>query len=383
MPKPSVLHVINNLNVSGATILLLDVATRLRPEPGSLAICTLETENPMGDALARTGARVLAPGSKLGLASGIRWVCRAIRQTRPDIVHTHLLPATQVGLAAAKLMNKPVVTTVHFTFERLSASGLLRRVNRTSFKFYRHILAISEAVKKSILDSCAVPPGRVMVLRSGVDFARTSDPSLELRRDIRRRFAIADDELLIGSIGRLEEVKDYRLLIRATQRVRANHSSVRLMLAGDGSQRRSLEREVAETGLGDRVIFAGTQKEPAGFLAAFDIFALPSLHEGLGLSIIEAMGAGLPVIGSTAGGIPEVVSDARSGLLFEAGNSAALADCLDRLIRSPELRRRLGEAGKAEVEQEFDIARYVERLYEEYETMLPAGEKAELAETAT
>ena len=381
MLKPSVLHVVNNLNVSGATTLLLDVAANVTGE-GGLAVCTLEPENPMSGRLLEAGARVISPNRKLGLASGTRWVCRAIRQTRPDIVHTHLLPATQVGLAAARLTGKPVVTTVHFTFERLGRSKLLRRMNQVSFAFYKRIFAISDAVKQSILDHCNVSEESVVVLRSGVDFTRIRPADPDLRARTRQQLGIAEEELVVGSVGRLEKIKGYDLLIDAVAQVRADFPSTRLVLVGDGPERTRLQQQAAEQCTHDGVVFAGTQKEPGGFLASFDVFVLPSLFEGLGLSIVEAMIAGLPVVGSTAGGIPEVVSHGGSGLLFEAGNCSDLARCLHQLIRAPELRRRLAAAGKAKVEKEFAIERYVERLYGEYAEMLPAAQNAQPAETS-
>jgi len=107
-----------------------------------------------------------------------------------------------------------------------------------------------------------------------------------------------------------------------------------------------------------------------------DVFVLPSSHEGLGLSIIEAMGAGLPVVGSTAGGIPEVVTDGETGLLFESDDPPALAGCLRRIVASPELARRLATAGKAFAERQFGIAGYVGRLYDEYDRALHASQRS-------
>lgn len=384
MQKQNVLHLINNLNVSGATTLLLDIAAQLKPDHGEFAVCVLEPENPMARELAATGAHVVIPDRKLGLASGTRWACQVIRETRPDIIHTHLLPATQVGLAASRLMHIPALTTVHFMFDGLRTSALLRQMNRMSFKFYDRIIAISDAVKQSILEHCHVRPDRVTVLRNGIDFTRTCSCAQDLRDHVRQELSVPPGQLLVGSIGRLDQVKSYDTLITAMAKTRdtANASSTpRLVLVGDGAERTRLEQLTADLDLADTITFAGTQEDPSRFLAAFDVFVLPSVSEGLGLSIIEAMGAGLPVIGSAAGGIPEVVTHGASGLLFEPGDSAELADCLRELAGSEELRTRLGAAAKASVEEQFDIAGHVERLHMVYEEMLAPGSKAAFAET--
>lgn len=384
MQKQNVLHLINNLNVSGATTLLLDIAAQLKPHHGEFTVCSLEPQNPMARALADTGAHVVTPDTKLGLASGTRWACQVIRETRPAIIHTHLLPATQVGLAASRLMHIPALTTVHFMFDSLRTSALLRQMNRVSFKFYDRIIAISGAVRQSILEHCHVRPDRVTVLRNGIDFTRTCSCAQDLRDRVRRELGVPQGRLLIGSIGRLDRVKSYDTLITATAKTRdaANASSTpRLVLVGDGAERKRLEQLTAELDLADIVTFAGTQEDPSRFLAAFDVFVLPSISEGLGLSIIEAMGAGLPVIGSTTGGIPEVITHGASGLLFEPGNSDELADCLRELAGSEDLRTRLGAAARASVEKQFDIAAHVDRLYMVYAEMLASGSKAAFAET--
>ena len=377
MLKPHVLHVINNLNVSGATTLLLDVTAYVRPGRGEITICTLEPDNPMADALLRAGARLAVPPKRLNTLAAVSWVIEVIKDTDPAIVHTHLLPASQVGLAAGRLAHKRTVTTVHYMFDQLRANFLLRRLNRASYRFYDRIFAISNAVKQSILRNCRVPDDRVAVLLSGVDFARAAGAAMAGRQEMRRRFGCGDGDVVIGSIGRLEEIKGYHVLLEAVARLRAGCPAAKVLLVGDGASRQRLQWLAAKLQLGDVVAFAGTQKDPAAFLAAMDVFVLPSESEGLGLSIIEAMAAGLPVIGSNAGGIPEVVTHCQTGLLFESKDAADLARCLADLVGSPDLSRKLAAAGRAAAEEKFGIAKYVGRLYEEYDRTLHPSQRPE------
>jgi len=367
-----VLHVINNLNVSGASTLLLDLANAVQPQPGELAVCTLEPGNPMADALRAAGAEVIEPHDKLKFTAAVGRVRELITSTRPALVHTHLLPATQVGLAAAVLESVPAVTTVHFTLDCVRANFLLRRMNRFSYRFYQRIIAISEAVRDSILHNCNIRAERVVVVHNGVDFDRTAiAPGL---REATRRELGLGDHVLIGSIGRLDPAKGYSLLIDAAARLAGTFGNIRLLLVGDGPERALLERRAAKLGIADIVIFAGTQPDPAPYLAALDVFVLPSVSEGLGLSIIEAMAAGLPVIGSSAGGIPEVVSDGETGLVFRSGSASELASCIEWMIRNPDLRSRLAAAASEQVRSRFDIYGHAARLYAEYAAVI--GEPA-------
>ena len=372
-----VLHVINNLNVSGASTLLLDLANAVQPQPGQLAVCTLEPDNPLAGALRSAGAEVIEPEHNLKLAQAIAHVRSAIASERPALVHTHLLPATQVGLAAALMESVPAVTTVHFTLDSVRANFLLRRVNRASYRFYQRVIAISQAVRESILNNCAVPSERVVVVHNGVDFTR-NEIGPGMREAARRKLGIRDGEILIGTVGRLDPAKGHRVLLEAAAQLAGTCSRIRLMLVGDGPERGPLEHRASRLGMADIVTFAGTQADPAPYMAAFDVFVLPSISEGLGLSLIEAMGAGLPVVASNAGGIPEVVSDGETGLLFCAGDASELASCIGRIIDDESYRVALAYAGSNWVRSRFDIYGHAARLYAEYAAIV--GEPVQACE---
>ena len=127
------------------------------------------------------------------------------------------------------------------------------------------------------------------------------------------------------------------------------------MIVGEGPDRPRLEEEIEALGLSGRVRLAGERRDVPELLAAADVFVLPSASEGLPVSVLEAMAAGLPVIASRVGGVPEQVSDGETGLLVEPGDPSDLTAALDRLIADPSLRRRLGAAGRARAEQAFDL----------------------------
>ena len=380
MKKPRVLHLVNNLNVSGASVLLLDTASCLRPGPGEFVVCTLEEDNPLAEALAAAGAVVVAGGAA-SLLGATAWARRMIREHAPDIVHAHLIPATQVGWLAARLTHVPAVTTVHFTFDCLNRGRMVRRLAAASYRLYGGIFAISEAVRASVVVECDVPEDRVTVLRNGVDFARLDRCGPDARETARRTLGLGPEHTAIGYVGRLDRIKGVHILVTAFARLRTEFPAVRLVIVGGGDQRKRLESLAQDLDLGGSVIFAGEQHDAAAHLAAVDLFVLPSLTEGLGLSLVEAMAAGLPVVASRAGGIPEVVSHDETGLLFAPGNSEDLASCLNEMMRFPGLRRRLAAAGKAAVRREFAIDGHVERLYAEYDRMIGTSGKR-LAEAA-
>jgi glycosyltransferase involved in cell wall biosynthesis len=158
---------------------------------------------------------------------------------------------------------------------------------------------------------------------------------------------------LIVAVGRLKAPKDFPTLIRALSGLRPD--SFEAVIVGEGPDRPRLEEEIEALGLSGRVRLAGERRDVPELLAAADVFVLPSASEGLPVSVLEAMAAGLPVIASRVGGVPEQVSDGETGLLVEPGDPNELTAALDRLIADPSLRRRLGAAGRARAEQAFDL----------------------------
>src|SRR5262249_50140252 len=155
-------------------------------------------------------------------------------------------------------------------------------------------------------------------------------------------------------------------------RVAARHPESRVLLVGDGPLRADLEALAATLGVGDRVTFAGYRDRPERFLRLMDVFALTSRSEGMPLAILEAWAAGLPVVASRVGGIPEVVADGRTGLLFPAGDDAGLATHLDRLLTDSVAARALGEAGRAEVREKFDVRTMCDTYQRYYRALLRA-----------
>src|SRR5262249_55707283 len=178
---------------------------------------------------------------------------------------------------------------------------------------------VSADIAREVRAHGIVPPGKVALIPNGIDtdrFARAEPAGPGDGLDFRR------SDRVIGTVGRLTEIKRQDVLIRAFARVAARHPESRVLLVGDGPLRAVLEALAAPLGVGDRVTFAGYRDRPERFLRLMDVFALTSRSEGMPLAILEAWAAGLPVVASRVGGIPEVVADGRTGLLFPAGDDA-------------------------------------------------------------
>lgn len=189
----------------------------------------------------------------------------------------------------------------------------------------------------------------------------------------RRALGLAPDGLAVGIVGRLIEQKGIADAIDAFARVAPGRAGVELLIAGEGPARRALERRAATSPSGERVRFLGWRSDRQAVMCALDLLMAPSLREGFGLAVLEAMALGIPVIATRVGGLSELVAEGETGLLVPPADPPALAAALHRMLEDPALRRRLGEAGRARARRDFTIGRMAEETLAVYREFSGAG----------
>jgi glycosyltransferase involved in cell wall biosynthesis len=276
-------------------------------------------------------------------------VWRLMRRERPALVHTHTSKAGFVGRLAARLARVPVVVHtphghVFYGYYGRAATAFFAALERLAARFTDRLVVLTE---REIEEHLAWRVGRreqYVVIPSGVDLdaLRAAAPPHEAAR---RRLGVEHGTRLLVGLGRLEPVKGFRLLVDALPRIVAAVPSARLLLVGEGSERAGLAARAAALGVGDRVELAGAQYDAPVFLAAADLVVVPSLNEGMGRVLVEAMALGRPVVAARVGGIPAVVADGETGRLVEPGDPEALAAAAVDLLKNPGLAERMGEAG--------------------------------------
>jgi len=314
------------------------------------------------DGLRDAGARVHDLRKREGLDAGLVWRLRRLMQRqRIDVVHTHnYSPWIYAGLSRPGRRVRLVHT------EHSIVDGRLRRrlwAERWLSRSTDAVVAVSDDVRDGLVRLAGIDAGRVRVIVNGVDTSHFA-PSAALRSRARSEIGIAADELVFGTVGRLAPVKDQASLVRAFGQVAGLHQRSRLVLVGDGTLRADLEALAAGLGLSARVVFAGQQRDAAPFLAAMDVFVLPSLSEGMSVSLLEAMATALPVLVTRTGGNPQLVREDVNGRLTPVADFAALGAAMNGLAGDAATRRRLGAAGREICCREYSFAAML-RAYEE------------------
>lgn len=282
-----------------------------------------------------------------------------------DLVHTHGYFADICGLPAARLLGITSVSTCHGFVANDLKLRIYIRLDKYVLQLSRVVIAVSEGIRAELTKS-GIRDSRITVIPNAVAPSCGEAETQIRRQEKRRALAFAQDELVVGYMGRLSEEKGLTYLLEAVAELRDAAVRVKLLVVGDGPERAALEQQVKARGLENMVIFAGFQTDIESWYPAFDIFTLPSLTEGTPLALLEAMAVGVPVIASAVGGVPKVVTDGVNGLLVPPGNPSAIRKKIQLLHGNSELSCRLGRAGLDTVKVKYGIdgwCRAVESCY--------------------
>ncbi|HEU4537198.1 MAG TPA: glycosyltransferase, partial [Polyangiaceae bacterium] len=291
-------------------------------------------------------------------------IAQFLRASKADVMHAHNVAPLVFGGLARRLAwsSAPLVYSEHNQI--YSATPAQRRKFRVYVRLADHVVAVSEDLRAALLRDFSL---RSRVIYNGVDGARfRHDPAA--RERLRRELGCAEGDFLVGTGVVLSEQKGVPYLLGAARRVLAAAPEVRFVVAGDGPSRPELERRAEALGLGGRLRFLGYRRDIPDFLSAIDLYVLPSLWEGLPLSLLEALAAGKPVVATRVGGNAEIIEQGVNGRLVPARDEVALAEAVLGVRNDGALLAAAAERGRARFERLFSVEAMVsahERLYAE------------------
>jgi len=304
----------------------------------------------------------VAMRGELDVAAGLR-IARIAHAGNMAILHAHSSHALALGLWA-RLFDRRLRLVASRRVDFPIRKHFLSRLKYSNGTLDR-IICISAAVRAQLLAD-RVPPGKLVVIPSGIDtrrFVGVRPPA-----HFRRSLGIPSGHLVIGTVAALADHKDYPTLLRAARLVLDQEPDISFVAVGDGPLHKEITALASELGLGKRFLFQGFREDIGSFLKIFDIFVLASKTEGMGTSVLDAQALGLPVAACRAGGIPEIVTDRETGLLVPPGDPPALAAALLELAHDSELRAKLG-AGARKAVQQHDVSRTIDAHLELYRSL--------------
>jgi glycosyltransferase involved in cell wall biosynthesis len=305
-------------------------------------------------------------------------LARLIRRERPTILHTHTAKAGAVGRLAALLAGGARPPIVVHTFHGHVLRGYFDPLRTLGFRLLERLLArvstalvaVSPQVRDDLVALGVAPRDRFAVVRLGIELVDRVAGDDTLRNETRHVLGIAPERFVVGWIGRMTGVKRTEDVLLAFRRLLDLGVDACLCMVGDGPDREDVERRAHDLGVMRDTLFLGYQEEVARFYAAVDVVILPSINEGTPVTAIEALAAGRPVVATRVGGVPDVVRDGETGFLVPAGATGELAERLAQLAVDPELRERMGRAGRDDVLARYAVDRLVDDVDLLYRSLL-------------
>jgi len=297
---------------------------------------------------------------------------RLLRREGPALVHTHTSKAGVVGRLAGWLAGVPVVIhTPHghifYGYYGALASAIIRLLERLLAKITDRIVTLTDRGAEEHVLFHIAGIEKFVTIHSGIALAHfrsvKGDPAVK-----RKELGLPPKGMIVGTVGRLVPIKGLEWLLKAAPWVLAEFSQAYFVIIGDGPLLEELRELTTQLGIGQRVVFLGAREDVHECLAALDLFVLPSLNEGMGRVLLEAMAVGCPVVATRVGGIPDIVADGTTGLLVPPRDDRALAEAILILLRDRSRRTAYGEAARRHVDGRFDVetmVRNIERLYDE------------------
>ena len=358
-----VLHIVRNLNDGGMERVVADLARAADPAVFEMHVMVLRKfgrfatsagpHTTLHRAPRMTRLSVLRPAA----------LAAAIKRIAPDVVHAHSGLWYKVA-RAARLAGVPVVYTDHG--RQHPDPWTYRCLDREAARLTRRVVGVSRALGDYLVTRVGVPAGKVEVIVNGIDLSML-DARLALAKGEHRR---GDAPIVIGTLGRLEPVKGYDVLLAALAQWPADGPRVEVLVAGDGSQRNALEVLAHRLDVADRIRFIGWVEEPELFYPLLDVFVLSSRSEGTSVSLLEAMAASCPPVVTNVGGNGEVLGAELRDWLVPSEDPAALVAKLVTLAGSATLRRRLGAVARARIAAVYDLSHTARRYADLYHSVV-------------
>ena len=343
----NILFIANHLNVGGISSYLLTLTGGLKQKGHGIYLATAGGE--LEEKFTRAGVVLIKVPLKTKNEISPKiflsfWKLRKIiREFKIDLIHSHSRTTQVLGSLLGYFSVKPHIFTCHGFFK----PKLPRRIFGC---WGQKVIAISQQVKEHLVSDFKLDPDKISVIHNGINTKEFGDNSARI--DTRKKLGVGEG-FLLGMIARLSDVKGHKYLIQAMPEILKRFPETKLLIVGQGRLESVIIKQVQDLGLKEKIVFIPEAKQTKDILASIDVFVMPSLQEGLGLALMEAMAQGVAVVGSSVGGIKTLIQDKINGLLVAPADPVALSQAIIRLLSDSSLRHSLGEKAR-----EFIIANF-------------------------
>jgi glycosyltransferase involved in cell wall biosynthesis len=301
-------------------------------------------------------------------------IWRIIKKYNPLIVHTHSSKAGLIGRLAAKLAGAPIIVHsphghVFFGYFGPYKTKLFIILEKLASRITDRIVTLTNREKKDHLLFKIAQEDKFSVICSGIELNIIKESSSDEKQNLKKELGIPKNSLIVGTAGRLVPVKGPEFLIKASKYIISKYPDTYFIFAGDGPLEQDLKKKTLEMGISENIIFLGWSDNLAKIISIYDIFVLPSLNEGMGRVLVEAMTLGKSIVASNIGGIPDLVINEKNGFLVHPKNPKELAKYIQVLLEDKDKREKMGLVGK-EMALNFSAESMIEKIASLYEELL-------------
>jgi glycosyltransferase involved in cell wall biosynthesis len=367
--KINILHVTFDMRIGGTEMVIKNLINGADKTCFNLFLfCIEEPIGPWGMELQQQGINITSQSRHVGFDfSMISSIYTCIKRHNIDVVHCHQYTPWVYGALASLLTKARVIFTEHGRFYPDSTTWKRRLVNPILMLLTSKVTAISEATKKALVKYEYIPKNKIDVIFNGIKkLAVDSTSSVK----VRNRYKINQDAVLLGTVARLDSIKNHKMMLNAFSSLSSTAVPLHLVIVGDGDERDNLEKQITALGIQNKVTMTGYKSNPADYLNAIDIFLLPSFSEGTSMTLLEAMSLGKPCIATDVGGNSEVIQDGVTGLLIPNDDERSLVQAINKVIRSETLHNDLQKAALQRFEDKFSNNIMNENFKQAYQSVM-------------
>lgn len=384
------MHVITRMDMGGSAQNTLLTCIGLADRYELILVYGLSHESRMTEAERQTVERKLEEARKNGvkcipLPSLLRRIdplqdfraliglCKLMKKDQPDVVHTHSSKAGLLGRWAAWITGVSFIVHTshgHVFFGHFGAvlSRIFLLAEKITALITDRMVALTAGEKNDYVKFSVMQPESIDIIHSGVNIERYKNTKVNVAEK-KVSLGLNSNNLVVGTVGWLLPIKGPMILFKAMNRIWQNRFDVDLVYVGKGDLGEALEQQAIKMGVSEKVKFLGWRDDVHEIIPVFDLFVLPSLNEGMGRVLVEAMAAGKPVVGSNVGGIPDLIKNGQNGFLFESGDISGLSTVIEKLLLDKNMRHAMGKKGQV-LAQNFSEAKMIAKIDALYTSML-------------
>ncbi len=367
--KKKIAHVTFDMRIGGAEQVIYNLIENTNRSQYEVSVLCLEHSiGPFGRRLQESGYDVVSFNRKPGFdISLIGQIHNYIADHNIDMLHCHQYTPYIYGLFASFFTNVHIIFTEHGRFfpDKRSFKRIL--FNPVLNILTDYVTAISSATRNALIEYENFPGEKVKIVYNGIDGSLYTSPA---DTGLRESLGIGQNDYVLGSVARLDPIKNHKMMIKALVRVRSVHPNIYLIIVGDGPEMESLKTFVTGLRLASNVIFTGFKDDIHNYMNIFDLFLLTSFSEGTAMTLLEAMASGIPCIATEVGGNPEIINDDETGFIVPNDDEKVLAEKILVLFGDKPLQKSMGLAGKRRFEERYTVDKMVSAYEEIYEGVI-------------